>query len=122
MKKYVFVYGTLKKGFGNSRVMNQAKGQYIGNGIMKNVIMRDIGGIPAVDIGDGVVYGEVYKIDSDNIYIIDGLEGFSPYNTFYDNMYIRLKNNVIMDNGDILKCCFYMINDTQGNIIKDGVW
>lgn len=120
---YVFVYGTLKRGFGNHRVMQEAGGVYVGDATMHNMKMIGMGGIPCIDFGDGYeVKGEVYKVSNNKIHVIDILEGFSEHRTIKNNMYIRLKKDVVMEDNSIKKCYFYMINDYDGYVIEDGIF
>lgn len=72
----VFVYGTLKRGYGNHTVMQDAEGIYITNAVIKGT-MYDLGTFPGVRLeGEGKIYGEIYYVGSqEGINRLDRLEG-----------------------------------------------
>ncbi len=125
--EYVFVYGTLKKGFYNH------KGRLDGTAGHSKFIKQDtIDGV-MYDLGDfpGVVlykkndnqtelehrlkiHGEVYEIDKNVLKKLDQLEG-------YPNFYNR--SEIITDSG--LKAWIYHmeLKEVQNrNIVKNGIW
>lgn len=72
----VFVYGTLKIGHGNNRLLQSAT--YIGAGkTVKPFWMLDTGGFPVVfdDHHQHPVYGELWECDGHVLDRLDGLEG-----------------------------------------------
>lgn len=70
----VFVYGTLKKGHLRARVMEEC--EFVGERTLSGLRMFDTGhGYPAVVPGEGVVKGEVYKVDDVKLRDLDGIEG-----------------------------------------------
>ena len=81
----VFVYGTLKHGFYNHRVMLKANGRFVGAHITEpEYTMVSLRAYPAVlDQGDTSIHGEVYEVDS--LLYLDRLEG---YPGFYDRKII----------------------------------
>jgi gamma-glutamylcyclotransferase (GGCT)/AIG2-like uncharacterized protein YtfP len=77
----VFVYGTLKKGHGNHRLLRNS--EFLGRAVVHGQWqMADLGAFPAVvDAASvGPVFGEVYLIDAEVFASLDLLEG---YPTFY---------------------------------------
>lgn len=124
----IFVYGTLMKGYGNHRVMEQAHGKFVGRAKMFGKEMYYAGGVgsfPAVINGKGTIYGEVYKIPEEveliNYYtgkrekvkaisVLDGLEGYNPNNPQAYNMYLRKKARVILQNGKQVWVSYYFWN------------
>jgi gamma-glutamylcyclotransferase (GGCT)/AIG2-like uncharacterized protein YtfP len=68
---FVFVYGTLKRGHGNHRLMT---GTFLGEDRISGKLY-DLGAYPAVGRADGVVHGEVYLVDGDTMARLDRLEG-----------------------------------------------
>lgn len=71
-----FVYGTLKKGHGNHRLLERS--EFVGNGEIKGFSLYDLGPFPAViDSKDAceVVVGELYEIDEQTLVAMDRLEG-----------------------------------------------
>lgn len=129
---YVFVYGTLMKGFGNHRVMEQAKGKYIGKAKMFGKTKYDTGGFPAVIDGGGDIYGEVYLLPNEVEYIdwfgrtvrakpieiLDSLEGYAPNRPVANNMYLRKKAKVLLQNGRYLWVSYYYWNRPINNMKK----
>lgn len=86
----VFVYGSLKKGFHNSELIED--GTFIGEFKTKDYFkMLDLGSYPAVyfDEKGFRVTGELYEIDDDILRQLDYLEG---YPNFYDRQEIELLN------------------------------
>lgn len=80
----VFVYGTLKKGFGNHRVLEGAKD--LGRATIKgNYTLVDLGWYPAVvnapKAEEREIGGEVYEIDHDTLATCDMIEGHPSYYT-----------------------------------------
>lgn len=79
MKDKVFVYGTLKKGGHNHRVMEQAGGAFIKHHTItgyKKIQPKELSFPYVIKTGDenDYVEGEVYEVD--NIKPIDWLEGY----------------------------------------------
>lgn len=73
----IFVYGSLKQGFGNHRFINQSP---LFNATLKDYILltQDIG-YPAIMPGLGLVEGEVYQINDETIKTLDRLEQHPTY-------------------------------------------
>src|SRR3990167_787998 len=87
----VFVYGTLKRGFSNHRLL--ANSIYLGEEILySGFIMYSLGGYPCVTPADPekslAILGEVYKINEQTLVTLDYLEG---YPGFYDRKIIQTK-------------------------------
>lgn len=102
----VLVYGSLKRGFGNHRVMEAAGGKHIGAHTLSGFDMYSLGGFPAIVRGEGRVECEVYSVDS--LEPLDRLEG---HPTFYkrevvDDMYVYI----------------YQHDVTGRAKVEDGVW
>jgi gamma-glutamylcyclotransferase (GGCT)/AIG2-like uncharacterized protein YtfP len=74
----IFVYGTLKQGFGNwAAYLSKAK--MLGTCAIDG-IMFHLGGYPAINLEEPLlkIKGEVYEIDENTLTMLDGLEGV-PY-------------------------------------------
>lgn len=98
----VFVYGTLKAGYGNHRLLEGKTMLGIGvTDIRYNMIS---GGFPVVMAADNglLVKGEVYDITGDLATLdnLDRLEGEGV-------MYNRREIPVTLENGDRIVCCIY---------------
>jgi len=87
----VFVYGSLKKGFRNNKVLGDSK--YVGTfKTTTKFKMLDLGYYPALmldDVGGNVVLGELYEVSGDTFERLDQLEGY-PH--MYDRDIITLSN------------------------------
>ena len=77
----VAVYGTLKKGFGNHRLLAQSR--FVGEALTEpNFTLLHLGGFPGiVRSGDTAVSCEVYEVDDITLARLDRLEG---HPTFYE--------------------------------------
>lgn len=73
----VFVYGTLKQGYGNHRLLTGAK--FLGEFTTKQPFNLRDGGFPYAvrnqEENNGLVKGEVYEVDDDILQQLDWLEG-----------------------------------------------
>ena len=114
MIKYnVFVYGTLKKGHGNHRLLEKAK--FLGKHITKaKYTLLDLGPYPAVlNAGDSSIKGEIYEIDQNTLRDLDRLEG-------YPHLYQRHK--ITSPHGE---AWMYTMEDplmTHVEVIDSGEW
>lgn len=102
----VFVYGSLKQGFHNHIWMEEIGAKYLGKcsteKIFDMISMYD--SYPGLINGEYGIIGELYEIDSMDIYHLDTLEG-------YPNYYDRKVINVKMDNGVEYKAICYILSD-----------
>lgn len=79
MDKLIFVYGTLKKGYGNNTLLHSA--EFVGNAqTVRPFKMYSYGGFPVVfetnDDKSAPVYGEMYRVkDARTMHSLDSLEG-----------------------------------------------
>jgi len=78
-KEIVAVYGSLRKGFGNNRLLETA--DFVSDGItLKEFTMHSLGGFPAIiEGGDHGVTVEMYEVDSTTFKRLDGLEGYPDF-------------------------------------------
>ncbi|AFY27954.1 gamma-glutamylcyclotransferase family protein [Cyanobium gracile] len=70
----VFVYGTLKRGHGNHHWLLEAP--FLGEAVLPDVVLHDLGPFPMAVPGEGVVRGEVYRVDAAGLARLDRLEGY----------------------------------------------
>lgn len=111
----LFVYGTLKKGFGNSVLLEGAP--FVGECQAPGVMYRysPTGHFPCVVEGDLKVNGEVYEVTSDEQWNrLDGLEGHP-----------RWYERKIIDTPFGKAWIYYMPADQvpQGSpLIEEGTW
>lgn len=118
----VFVYGTLKKGFGNHRVMEQAGGELIGPATTANKFsMYSLGGFPGVwlDIPTSQIYGELYNVQT--MEPLDLLEGFPRF-------YTRVITLLTFPDGTDDAGWMYVLNPqtnekpADDKLIPSGIW
>lgn len=114
MKHLVFVYGSLKKGFGNHYWMEGVKGKFIGNGVTKEpkfklYSFQDI--YPAISFGNEKISGELYKVNNIGLRYLDYLEGYPSY-------YNRKKFLIECD-GKTYKAFIYYINNIKNTFGKE---
>ena len=124
---FVFVYGTLKKGFGNHRIVTASNGARVGSATTLQVFFRmhSINGMyPGVvitsedgggELGCGPIKGEVYRVDS--IDLFDSLEG-------YPNLYTRQVIDVVLASGETQTAWIYLFNRAVAGreVIRSGNW
>ena len=109
---FVFVYGTLKQGHGNNRLLNRAKFVGPGTTVSEAFQMQD-GGFPMVFAGGQFkVKGELFEVnDQQTLDNLDRLEGVPHF-------YNRQEVEVDVD-GEIISAFMYVTNDRyqQGNFM-----
>jgi len=115
MKKVMFVYGTLKRGFSNHRLMGQSK--YLGKTLVPGLKMFSMGGFPGcIKSGDNddEVIGELYEVTSEEVLQdLDWLEG-------HPDFYRRTEVNTFHGIAET-----YLVDPSyiQGrSIVSDGDW
>ena len=119
--EYVFVYGTLKKGFGNHRLLAEA--EYVGPACVKGHLIS-LGGFPGLIYNPHeVTQGEVYRVTSATQWErLDRLEGFNKEApSAGSNMYLRRSITTIDTNQD---CEVYYWNGGKdaGPAVTNNTW
>lgn len=107
----LFTYGTLKRGFGNNRLLERSK--FLEEATVTGQ-MRSLGGFPAVTLkGDNQVHGEIYEVDDETLKNCDRLEGIP---TFYQREKVETSKGpawiYTMEPRDL----------SEQRVIKSGVW
>ena len=118
---YLFVYGTLKHGFRNDRLLCNSK--FIGEFSVPGFKMLSLRGFPGLIKSEqnNRILGEIYNIDDVTLSRCDCLEGYKP-NEHKSSMYIRENLRVISEVG-AWDCWVYLWNgSTDYPIIEDGIW
>ena len=83
----VFVYGTLRAGQPNHRLLRGATA-FGAATTAEPFVMHDLGAFPAIVAGGATpIAGEVYEVDADTLRALDRLEG---YPGFYDRVEVGL--------------------------------
>lgn len=84
----VFVYGTLKKGFGNHLFLKDQK--FCGEALIRGTLVS-LKWFPGyIATGNDVVKGEVYSVDDETLKRLDHLEG---HPRFYERREVKLEDN-----------------------------
>lgn len=112
--QFVFVYGTLKAGHRNHRLLDHAD-QIAVNVRLEGFLMFDVAGaFPAVVRGSSTIIGEVYRIDDETLADLDYLESNG-----------RLYCRELVDVAGV-KAWIYLYNrpvrDKDLTIIPEGEW
>jgi len=93
----VFVYGTLKKGYGNHRCLDGAK--FIKETITKPIYdLVDVGYFPGLVSGNNAIQGEIYEINDSILKRLDNLEGYrgkSSNSNLYNRIIIKIEDEDI---------------------------
>lgn len=102
---FLFVYGNLKHGFYNHVLLEDS--EFCGNGYLSGYDMYLMGSFPAIAPGNGVVSGEIYKVDDLVLQRIDQLEGHPDWYTrelvnfpqFSEGVWVYVRNDICSDSG-----------------------
>jgi gamma-glutamylcyclotransferase (GGCT)/AIG2-like uncharacterized protein YtfP len=104
---YFFVYGTLKRGHGNNRLL--AKAQFVDQGVtVDNYTLYHLGCPGAVRNADGhPILGEVFAVDdAGTVQNLDWLESNGSF-------YTRYQRPILLDNGEVVTAWIYELPDTR---------
>lgn len=106
----VAVYGTLKRGNGNHRLLSDS--EFIGTGCTrKEYGLKSMGGFPSIIAGNDRVRVEVYLVNPKAMSRLDQLEG-------YPSFYNREQVTITLENGKELQAWMYFV--AQPNTIKSN--
>lgn len=110
-KHLIFVYGSLKKGYYNHRLMEGTR--FIGKGVLSGATLYDMNiSFPCIllDGSHNKVIGEIYEVDEIQLKAIDRLEGYRE-GRGRDNLYNREEVTVTeYGSGERHKCFVYEFN------------
>ena len=113
MNHHLFTYGTLRKGFSNSHLLDGAK--YVGTAKTLEKYSLYESGIPFVFKDQSVshIFGELYRVDELTLTIIDRLEG-------HPECYRREKVQVVNEEGRNVTAWLYFYPEKRGKLVKTG--
>ena len=120
MNNLIFVYGTLKKNFGNHSVMGEST--FLGKFITPaKYTMLSCGGFPAVTLnGNTAIHGEVYNVTSEkDLARIFRLEGYSGIKDSPENWY---DVEEVETPYGIAQMFVWKNNKYDLEIVKTGIW
>lgn len=119
----VFVYGTLRSGFGNNRLLASAedhgRARYVGPAYTSApATLVDVNGhFPAIvdlDAGPSLVFGEVWEVDGLTLARLDALEGVP-------SLYTREPVRVVVQGGERDVETYVFASDRRGmRVIESG--
>lgn len=114
----VFVYGTLKHGYGNHRLLQTATFLGVAASIADNYALYCNGSYPCLKEGNGPVYGELYEVDDHTLKALDWLEGVDS------GLYKRTQISVSVEDAYITTAYVYIYNhDVDGYTkVDSGEW
>lgn|SRR5574343_1090304 len=114
----VFVYGSLKSGFHNHRLLKDSK--FVGHAVTKEkYTMYSYGSFPSVtEEPEYNIHGEIYEITPETLKSLDRLEGYNPESSH--NFYERKTIDVLINN-ELIPCFIYFGGKTSVKLNK-GVW
>lgn len=102
---YVFVYGTLLKGFGNHRILRDGDAEFLGKATVEGY--RIFGGsVPfafATNNPEDKLEGEVYLVDMRTLKNLDILEGNGRF-------YHRTPVSVVLETGEKITVGMYIVH------------
>ena len=109
----IFVYGTLKRGHGNHRQLEDATFQ--GEAVTVDPFALHVDGLPMVDRCNPVspIHGEFYLVDDATLADLDRLEGHPRY-------YQRHLTRIILADRTITAAWMYFGNFPSGVIVPSG--
>ncbi len=113
-KHIVAVYGTLKKGKRNERIMNSIYHEFVGRGKTIEKYPLVVSQLPYLFKNEGIghrIEVEVYKVDDCGLDRLDKFEG-------HPSFYIRKQIECELENGEKLICHIYFINRIRDDFDK----
>ena len=120
-KHIVAVYGSLRQGLHNHRLLQAADVEFLGKGLTDNTaFLYSLGAFPAISqpsLNEGAeqIVVEVYAGGEQTFKNLDRLEG---YPEFYD----REQVGVTTDEGDKHSAWIYFLHNERGTVIATNDW
>lgn len=118
MKQQVFVYGSLKKGFGNHQLLERGDAKFVGDAQVSGFQLFSLGPFPAVVPGNGTVSGEVYEVGPETLAALDRLEG---HPTFYQRQ-DRIVRMAKTHESKVIALYCYQGEVEEQALIANGNW
>lgn len=117
----VFVYGTLKAGYGNHRsYLHSAEALGEASTVSRHYALLDLGAFPGAvrHREGGQVHGELYRVDDATLRALDRLEGNGSF-------YQRQRVHVLTEEGTRHLAWMYLLIDSSrydDRVLHDGIW
>lgn len=106
----VFVYGTLKSGKSNHKCLEGSA--FLMKATARGILL-DNGWYPMMIPGDGVVHGEVYKVDDSTMARLDRLEG---------HPHVYRRERITLLDPKVTVWTYLWTGDRTFPVVNDGVW
>lgn len=115
---YIAVYGTLRKGFGNHRVLGDST--LVGTGKTVEKLKMTAAGIPFVTRNEEVsnITVEVYDVSDAQLPRVDGLEGYNPNN--HEGSWYKRTPIQVMIGEDEVTASIYFGDKDAATVIASG--
>lgn len=123
MEKYFLVYGTLKQGHGNNRLLQAPGVEFVGKVETEPKYTLFDGGFPVVERGGNTsIKGELFKVTNPEVVSrVNALEGYSGQrgseHNWYDTDEVVLPNGIVAD--------MFVMDKGQSRrdrIVESGEW
>ena len=104
--RHVFVYGTLKRGYGNHFLLQEGGAEFVGAAATEWQFKMIAVGFPVITLSSAghPVRGEIYAVNEATVARLDRLEGEG-------RMYHRHVVPVVLDDGRAIQCEIYIGDD-----------
>ena len=115
----IFVYGTLRKGFHNHKLLSFTT--YLGTAKTAEKYTMYTSGIPFVNCTPAIsqIAGELYSVSDECLSWVDNLESYNP-NSPETSWYVREEIDVIIESGEKQKASIYFNDKNKGRIVCSG--
>ena len=122
---YVFVYGSLLRGLGNYRLLQEIEAKFICEDKIRGKLFTAHWSWPFAKLtnDDNFIKGEVFRIYPDTIRHLDGLEGYRPDYPEANCLFLRRK--IKTESGKtvfVYEAGQSLLNNQNVFEIKDGDW
>ncbi len=119
VKYYVFVYGTLRSGERNHRLLKEAN--LVESHCWTDGFLFDTGcGYPAMTAGTEKVVGELYEINKELLAMLDQLEGY--YGETERNHYDRVKKHIFSGDKEYIALGYIYPSGKELKRIYENDW
>ena len=121
MRTRVFVYGALRKGASHAWRMDRA--EFVGEALVRGVLVK-VDWYPGLVLeGDSEVKGEVYFVDEETLKELDEFEGIGTEGACNDE-YERVEAEVRLADGSALRCSLYewQLGVDSYEVVANGDW
>jgi len=109
---YVFVYGTLKRGHGNHRLL---QGCRIWKAKAEGIDLHDGRAFPFAKRGSHVTHGELYEVPDDVLERLDHLEG-------HPHFYRRERTTILVGDKQVNAWIYLCPEAKKHPLIESGEW